>query len=403
MINIAPSKQEVIKLNSIINEFIKKIKIKDAKVILGGSGAKNTWLSGTTDVDIFIKFNYLKYKNNPNISKLLEKYLRKSFKKIALLHGSRDYFQINFKNYTFEIIPILDIRKASQAKNITDISPLHITWVRKNIKNLADEIRLVKQFCKANNIYGAESYIGGFSGYVLEILIIHYGSFKNLMKNAVNWRPYHVIDTMHYHKNAISTINKSKISPLILIDPVQKERNAAAALTFEKFNKFKQLCQSYLKNPSDKFFQQEIISIPSLKKKAKNNRLLIIEATPQDNKIDIAGAKLLKTFNFIKKQLIYNNFKIHYSYWQFNKKAAFYIITDKSLPKQIKHYGPLLKQEFHLKRFKQVWKNYKLYKENNHAYVKISRHYTKPEALIKDLFKTNNVKDNIKVIKSKSL
>ena len=36
----------------------------------------------------------------------------------------------------------------------------------------------------------------------------------------------------------LRSMDKSKLSPLVVIDPIQKERNAAAALSKEKFNLF---------------------------------------------------------------------------------------------------------------------------------------------------------------------
>src|SRR3989344_8066674 len=130
-VQVRPSKAEIEKHNSIVGSVLKKIKIPSAKAVLGGSGAKNTWLSGSTDIDIYVKFNYSKYKNKSDeISDILYKYLRKSFK-ITRLHGSRDYFQAKIKSYTVEIVPILDIKKSSEAKNITDVSQLHVDYVRK--------------------------------------------------------------------------------------------------------------------------------------------------------------------------------------------------------------------------------------------------------------------------------
>jgi len=78
----------------------------------------------------------------------------------------------------FEFIPVVTIHKASDAQNITDISPLHVAWVNKHIGKLRNDIRLAKLFCKAQGLYGAESHIRGFSGYLLELLVIAYGGFS---------------------------------------------------------------------------------------------------------------------------------------------------------------------------------------------------------------------------------
>ena len=58
---------------------------------------------------------------------------KKSFKKYERIHGSRDYFIVDFENLSFEIIPVLKIKNATEAKNITDISPLHVKWMNNNL------------------------------------------------------------------------------------------------------------------------------------------------------------------------------------------------------------------------------------------------------------------------------
>ena len=166
ILEIRPSekyeKEILDKSNSIITQINKGM--KGAKAVLAGSGAKGTWLK-TFDADIFVKFNYSRFKDKSNkLSDMLEKFLKKHFK-IIRLHGSRDYFQIRQQKFTFEIVPILEIKRSEQAKNITDVSPLHSDFVLKH-KKLVDEVRLTKQFFKAEKVYGAESYIRGFSGYV---------------------------------------------------------------------------------------------------------------------------------------------------------------------------------------------------------------------------------------------
>ena len=108
------------------------------------------------------------------------------------------------------------------ALNIIDISPLHTVFVKKH-KKLNDEIRLAKQFCRAQDCYGAESYINGFSGYSCELLVIHYGSFKKLARKAAKWKPKVVIDILKKYKgkNPLEELNPSKTqSPLVIIDPV---------------------------------------------------------------------------------------------------------------------------------------------------------------------------------------
>jgi tRNA nucleotidyltransferase (CCA-adding enzyme) len=255
---IKPSKEEISKVDTILNDLINKIKISKAKVELGGSGAKDTWLTNTNDIDLYVKFDFKTY-NKKDISSILEKSLKKNFK-IVRLHGSRDYFQLKQKGFTIEIIPILNIKKVSESKNITDISPFHVKFVKKNKKG--DQIRLVKSFCKAQDCYGAESYIKGFSGYVSELLTIKYGSFNNFIKNVSKWKDKKSIGD----KNLIKKLNESKKeAPLILIDPVDPNRNAASALNIENYNKLIKTSKAYLKKPSVKHFEKKEFSLDLLK------------------------------------------------------------------------------------------------------------------------------------------
>src|SRR3989344_6507213 len=254
---ISPSKEERAQFSKTINSFLQKLnaQLKDGKALLGGSGSKDTWLAGSKDADIFIQFDFNKYASKSDqLSEVLEKHLKKAFPKLKIerFHGSRDYFNVQYENITFEVIPILKIKKSEEAVNITDISPLHSIWVNKHTVNMKDDIRLAKKFCWAYGLYGAESYIRGFSGYVIEILIAYYGSFGKLLQASLKWKEKDLVDPEKYYpkKDVQYHLNKSKLqSPLIVIDPVDKRRNAAAALNVEKFNLFKKIAKEYLKKP----------------------------------------------------------------------------------------------------------------------------------------------------------
>ena len=389
------------KINAVL-ELIKK-KLKDAKVTLGGSGAKGTWLKLANDADIFVCFDYNKYKDKSDqLSDILEKKIKPLFPRLTRLHGSRDYFQFEKHGFTFEIIPILDIKDAKQAKNITDVSPLHAKWVTKKAnKTLRDEIRLTKQFCKANNAYGAESYIRGFSGYMCEVLTIHYGSFLKLARAVSKWKEKEIIDTKKYYKgkDILMELNKSKtISPLILIDPVQKDRNAAAALSDEKFNNFIQACRKFLKKPSKELFKEKKLTEDGLKKKSKN--VIILKVKTVKRKEDVAGAKLVKAFEYLTAQLEKNDFKIIEKGWDWSKEVdgLLYFIINKTPLEKIKiHSGPTIKTKEHVKRFKAKHKT--TFTKGNRIFAKVKREFTKPEDLIRKLIKQEYIKEKFKQIK----
>ena len=379
---IKPSKEEQEAVNKIVKEVLSRIKIKGAKAVLGGSGAKGTWLKNSYDIDIYVKFNYNNFKEK-NISSILELNLKKSFN-IEKLHGSRDYFQVKKQGFTIEIVPILEIKKADQAKNITDISQLHVEWVRNNSNEaLRDNIRLAKAFCKAQNCYGAESYIKGFSGYSLEILTIKYKTFNNFIKNIVKWKQKEIIG----NKEVVKKLNLSKKqSPLILIDPVQDSRNATAALSEDKYNILKVAARKFIKNPNKSFFEKKKFDIEELKKTSK--KIIILDVIPLRKKEDVAGAKLVKCLEYIKKQLEFNDFKVKDHGFNWDKNAIFYFIMEKdNLEATKKHYGPPIKETLRLENFKEKWKGHKIFKEKTKVYTIIKRKFTKSSVFLKDFIK----------------
>ncbi|MFH1642576.1 MAG: CCA tRNA nucleotidyltransferase [Nanoarchaeota archaeon] len=400
LLNIKPTKEQEKEVFSRVNAVLKKIRIKNADAILGGSGIKGTWLKNAHDADIFVCFDYKIYKERNNeISGILGKYLKKKFSNVIKIHGSRDYFQLKKERFTFEIIPILKIVKAEQAINITDVSPLHAKWVNKH-KNLRDEMRLLKQFCKASEVYGAESYIKGLSGYVCEILTVYYGSFLKVIENASKWKEGTIIDIEKYYtkKNVLAEVNSSKLqSPLIVIDPVQEDRNAAAALSTEKFEILRKKAKEFLKKPSETFFEKKVFLIEKIRDKAKNQNLIILNIEVLKGKHDVIGCKLIKSLEYIKNCLVRHNFEIIEYGWNWDKTATFYfILPKKELSKKIVHPGPPLKAKEHVKIFKNKYK--KTYTEKGIIKTLIVRKYTKAIDLVKDAIKDKDITNRLKKI-----
>ncbi|MBU4284258.1 MAG: CCA tRNA nucleotidyltransferase [Nanoarchaeota archaeon] len=399
---LRPKKDVVDKCTTVldsINSEIKKKNIK-ARAVLGGSIAKGTFLKDDYDCDTFVKFN-LNYKKR-DISDLLEKVL-KIFPKVNRIHGSRDYFNFRSNGISFEIVPVLDIKKAEQAVNITDCSPLHVKWVKNKLKKnlkLADEIRLAKAFCKACKVYGAESYLRGFSGHVLDILTIYYNGFIPLLKNAVKWKEREVIDfNDYYNGRALERLNKSKLGPLVVIDPIQPERNAAAVLSRKNFLLFRKSAKNFLKKPSKKFFEKKEITIDELKEKSKGKNLVLLDVKALDGKEDVVGSKLLKAFNYINKKLVLNGFTVYGNGWKWDKKKKalfWFILKDEILPESFKRVGPPVKNKENVKAF--MKKHKKTFIQGRRICANVKREFRKPENLIKAMKKAKYLKQRAKKI-----
>ena len=352
-----------------LKEFLKKIKTRiskekiDAEIFIGGSFAKKTIIRKKVhDVDVFVRFS--KKYSEKEFSNLIKKII-KGHKGVLLIHGSRDYYQIKMaKNFFVEIVPVLKIKNPKQARNITDLSYSHVKYVNKKIKSnkTRNEIKLAKAFCQAKGIYGAESYIKGFSGYALELLIIHYKTFLNFLEKIVGSNEQKIIidiEKKYKNKNQIlMDLNESKLgSPIILIDPTYKQRNALAALSNETFEKFKQDAKKFLKSPSEKDFEIRKADLEKLKKNAKKNKqeFILIEVWTNKQEGDIAGSKLLKFYNHFTKEIL-KQFEIKDRGFHYNhKKSAkcFFVAKPK---KEIISEGPFLKDKKNVIKFKKTHK-----------------------------------------------
>ena len=371
---------------------IKKMRIK-AQAILGGSFAKGTWLKKDADVDIFVAFD-LVYKKQ-NLSALLEKILKKF--KYRKLHGSRDYFQIKFAGFNFEIVPILKIKSLKQAENVTDFSPWHVAWVNKYGKKFKDDILLAKTFLKALGVYGAESYIGGFSGHVADILVIYYKGFENLLKAAAKWKPKLVIDySKKLGKKALKILNQAKIQgPLIVLDPIQPLRNASASVTAKAFETFSKAAKEFLKNPSINFFIKKKVDLEALKSKG---RLLVIDFENLKDSEAVVGAKILKAFEFLKTYL--KEFEIIDSGFEWDKvrKGFFWFLFKKNkIPEELILRGPPVKFEEQVKNFKSVHK--KTFEKEGRIWALERREKTNLIYLVKEAIENDYIKRRLKKVK----
>lgn len=373
---IKPDKEISEKINYLSKNFIGELEKRlrkekiSAEIFVGGSLAKKTLVKKEKyDVDIFVRFDE-KY-GSENISNLLGKVIGKSARRV---HGSRDYFQVIINGVILEVVPVLKIKKPEQAQNVTDLSYFHVRYVldklKKN-KKLADEIMLAKSFIHAQKGYGAESYIHGFSGYSLELLISHYKSFENFLKDIIKKRKEKIIidDARFYDKtNVLTELNESKLqSPIILIDPTFRQRNALAGLNNETFEKIVKIAKIFLKNPSLDFFKEKDILEELIKKyRAKLN---IVSVLTKKQAGDIAGTKSKRFFEFFLYK-IKKEFLIRFADFGYDEQkniSHFYLVLDKKNKELIQ--GPRIEDKKNLVRFKKVHK--KTFVKNGLIYTEI--------------------------------
>src|SRR5712664_2294581 len=115
------------------------------------------------------------------------------------------------------------------------------------------EARLLKRFMKGIRSYGAEIRVGGFSGMLVETLILHHQSFLETLTQASRWKPVIFLDL---EKPTTSQDSRPKDlgSPLVVIDPVDPNRNLAAAVRDDKLWGFVAASRELQRNPGTWYF-----------------------------------------------------------------------------------------------------------------------------------------------------
>lgn len=402
---ITPSDDELAHIKEATDKIVTALQASSCEVefsvVPGGSAAKGTNLKGSSDVDIFVRFKT----SEPNLSDMLELMLGGLATEFGFVlervHGSRDYFTFVFEGLNFEVVPVKFVQHSGEVENVTDMSPLHVFWVKQHLDDkLSADVRLAKQFCKAIQVYGAESFINGISGHVLEILIVHFGGFEPLLRAASSWSGATVIDVEGAHKDVFSELNQSKlVSPLVVVDPIDVQRNAAAALSQEKYNDFIKYVKKFLEKPSKVFFEIPHFNVDVLLRQKQNNEnVFVIEVTPQQGKRDVVITKVLKVFEFLHRHLQLYDFSVRIANWFPDEHQCFmYFFIDKSeLPKLIERQGPPLENFQGVERFKEVHGT-DVYEKNDRLYVKVRRDFTEAKNcfvhLMSQPFVTERVSD----------
>ncbi|MFH0808570.1 MAG: nucleotidyltransferase domain-containing protein [archaeon] len=341
---ISVSKNEVLRLKKISSDFIKSLKGYGLKAFVGGSLAKGTLVAKEKqDVDIFVVFDYSE--DTLKLGGILEK--MKLPGKLSKVHGSRDYFHIDLGDVVLEVIPVVKNSDPELAENVTDMSLSHVKYVVSEIKKkpeLAGEIMLAKAFCRANRCYGAEGYVRGFSGYSLEILVIHFGSFVKFLKEMHKVR---VVDSMKYFKNEreiMRELNSNKLQgPVVVVDPTFKFRNVCAGLGSESFEMFLEVGLAFLKRPSLEFFVKKDLDVEAMRDWAikKKVRFLELELSTDRQEGDIAGTKMKKIFDFFVRELKRNGQEIlrsEFDYSGVEQKARGFLVVKENIEVEVR--GP---------------------------------------------------------------
>ncbi|HJM45353.1 MAG TPA: CCA tRNA nucleotidyltransferase [Candidatus Nitrosopelagicus sp.] len=231
---------------SLVNKEAKKQKAV-VSVHFGGSYAKETWTPEKIDIDIFVKFK--KTTSEKNFETIGKKIGFDSLKKFKpyVRYSEHPFVEADIDGVGVNVVPCYDIKKG-EWKSAADRSTFHTEFMSEKLTgSMKDDIRILKCFLKINGMYGAEIAKQGFSGYVCEVLVYYLGSFENVLKKISKLK----------NNEMVGESPRKFDSPLVIIDPIDRNRNLGAAISIQNVTNFILIARNFLKENSISYFKEK--------------------------------------------------------------------------------------------------------------------------------------------------
>lgn len=340
---IRPSSDEEARLSTVTRELIDKVgaslraKGWEGRPILVGSVAKGTHLTGA-EIDLFVAFpadlprTELEARGLA-LGELVERGVR--------MYAEHPYTRGWYRGFEVEIVPCYQIVDSSQRMSAVDRTPLHADYVLGHLgAGQADEVRLLKAWAEGIGVYGAEAKVRGFSGYLCEVLVLKSGTFRGVLETAPGWRPGQVIDLGRPTTKAFS-------DPLVVIDPVDPDRNVASAVSLEQMATFVHAAREYLRGPSERFFfprplkPLSLVQIRSRARRRGSDLLAIAIPAPRVTD-DVLYPQLRKAHHAFQDLFVRHGFPLHGSRFDVAGPEALFLFefARAELPPTMRHEGP---------------------------------------------------------------
>lgn len=308
----------------------------DVEVRMAGSFSKGTFLSNP-DFDVFMMF--------PDTVPHDE--LERIGLKIGedVLHGVRmfsdhPYTRGEFEGIEVDLVPCYRLENTAKLQSAVDRTPFHTQYILSHLTDeQKNEVRLLKKFMKGIGAYGAEQDARGFSGYLCEILVVHYGTFRGVLEGSQKWKDNATL--------IIENKGPSMVSPLVVYDPVDSRRNVASAVHEDTMALFIAAAKAYLANPDMRFFfpkERSPMSKRELASKAENHgsRLLTVIFEKPNVLDDVLYSQLWKTQYALGRKLNEFSFNVLRAVHDMKdgKLVIMFELERDVLSKTYKHPGP---------------------------------------------------------------
>lgn len=318
-----------------------------------GSVAKDTWLSGEPDIDVFMRVS----KNIPRdvLGKVCLNVARRALEGSVQIERFADhpYLEAFVDNVRVNIVPCYDVERG-QWLSATDRTPYHTDYIRERLTGeKRSDVRLLKRFMKGVGVYGAEIRVGGFSGYLCELLVLRFGSFILVLDAFAHQKNPMNIDIENYFKERRDELALLFREPLVVVDPIDKGRNVASAVQEDKLYSFVAAARQFLKKPSDLFFfpcKTKPLSLDKMRAKLNllGSSVVFVTFQNKQNIPDILWGQLYKSQRSLRRILTNSDFVVlRDTSWSDERSLnAFVFELEQRLISSVKkHVGPPIDRE----------------------------------------------------------
>ncbi len=192
---------------------------------------------------------------------------------LVVSYAEHPYLTGRLDGFEIDIVLCFSLSREELQKHgpitAVDRTPWHSRFIRDHLTALQrDNVRLFKQFCKAQHAYGDKSAAGrtGFIGYALELLVHHYGDVLTIFEQFDDL-PHHAHDVIPEPRSLRFFKNHPRFERdhLIVIDPTDPMRNVAASISRRSFLYVAKRVKDFLEAPSPDFFPIRPIPLASPK------------------------------------------------------------------------------------------------------------------------------------------
>jgi len=362
---ITPKKGERAKLRALAEKLEKKVVSAskqygvEAEVRVEGSVAKDTWLSREPDIDIFMRVpTTIPHKSLGHKCLEIARKATEGSKQIERF-AEHPYLEAIVDKTRVNIVPCYKVKRGEWL-SATDRTPFHTDYVKKRLEaQMKGEVRLLKKFMKGIGVYGAEIKVGGFSGYLCELLILHHKTFINTLKTFAQQKKRTVIDIEGYYEGRENELGLLFKEPLVIIDPVDKGRNVASAVQSQKLYTFIAAARTFLKNPNIEFFYPpKTAALPAKELRQKLEKrgtaIIFLAFEKVDTVPDILWGQLYKSQRSLHKLVQLSGFNVLRDLpWSDEKTINMFIFElEQHLISPVKkHLGPPIEKERECEKF----------------------------------------------------